>query len=376
MAPKPPQTKTLLLIDMAHTSVGVLPRMLAAWRETLADDTSNERSFESAVRLMRKLVAKANAAGYPAWDAVHCSVGTPWVLSSVRTAQYTSEKPVLVTNRLLQDIDDKDLERFFSITPEAAGFADHRHILEHQRLSVAVNGHQLMQPIGQRAKEVACTYLITGMDPDQYDQLQSALLVVTHREASIVSVQTTQWKSIRTHMQGAQQYVLFDFHGGFGECMVVKDGVMTITAVTPLAEEQYQSDLQRALEVAPHEIRTMMAMRDAGTLRDDVLERISDAEVSLRSQYQQQLHVLLESVVSYGLLPNQAFFLTGLGESFFGSLLAAPQFADMTVLRSPFVPTPITTSLFADVIDTHAITKKDVALVLLALSCLSAYNNQ
>lgn len=384
MAPKTPKTKTTLLIDIAHTSVGVAvlahtegiqPRMLATWRESLIEDTALDRSFDTAVRLMRKLVGKANTAGYPVWDEVHCSVGTPWVLSNVRTAQYTSEKPVVVTKRLLQEIDDRDLERFFSVTPEAAGFADHRQLLEHQRLTVTVNGHRLQDPLGQRAKEITCTYLVTGIDPEYFEILQSALFVVTHREATIMSVQTAQWNSMRT-LVGADNYLLIDFHGGFGECMMVKDGVLVHTTATELSEERYLTDIHQALGMQPHELRNMMRLRENGMLRSEIEHQIHNVETGMRIRYQEYVRELLADMSSYGLAPNRVFFLTSMGNTFFARVLADPQNASMTVLRSPLSPTELTVSLFADMIDAHACTKKDTALLLLALASLPTYNKQ
>lgn len=376
MAPKTPTTKTILLIDIAHTSVGVAvvshadgtaPRMLAAWRELLAADPAEERLFDFALRSMRKLVEKANSAGYAAWDEVYCSVGTPWVITHVRSAGYSADKPFIVTEKLLQQIDERDLERFFGKEAHQHAFADHSRIVDHERLVATVNGHHLKNNIGQRAREVESTYLVSGMDPGQYAQLQSAIYVVTHREAAIHAIQYMHWKATR-NLKGADNYLFFDFHGSFGECMVVRDDIIRLTAATAIAEESYVRDIGNSLGIENRSVRRLIDTDRSGVLHDTQARALREADDVLLVRYADEFRYALQSIAEHGLLPNQVFFITDYGAQFFSRLLSSPEFADLTVLHAQLQPVQLTSELLQDRVDTQALSKIDSTLLLSAFA--------
>lgn len=376
MASKQPTTQMTLIIDIAHTSVGVAvlaqtvgmqPRMLAAWREELPHDVAQERLFERALRTMRMLIEKANSAGYASWDTVYCAVGTPWMITHVRSASYQPQKQFVVTEKILHNLDTQDLERFFSKDVYRESFADHRHIVDHQRLVVLANGHRLANAIGHTVRELAVTYLVSGMDYDQYAQLQSAIYLVTHREVVIHASHYLQWKMTST-LKNTDDYLFFDFHGGFGDVLVVRDDILQLTAASALSERRYLSELSEILNITiPETMRRIDASR-RGLLRDDEERLLIEAEDVLFTQFQPFMQEYIQSIGSHGLLPTHTLVLADYGTQLFSRLLSMPQIGVHTVTQAPLKPIILDKTYLGNFIDIHGVLKTDSALAILALA--------
>lgn len=373
------RSKTILLVDIAHNSVGVgvlviangmKPRLLAAWRETFEHlDVSYERMFMVTLRTVRKLIEKANSAGYLHWDDIYCSVGSPWVLTHVRNAKYTRDKAFVVTEKLLTELAQNDIERFFNrAESDLLPFAQHSQMLDHRRIMTRVNGHALKNPIGQRAKEVECAYLVSSINPDNFNELRSALYAVAHREPTIHAVQRTQLEALRL-LQGATNFVLFDFHGGVGECSVVRDNVLTVTATTPISEESYLRDLAGHLGKTVREATVVLDMQAKGMLETALQDKLQQAHRAIADAYTKEFRHVLVAVAEHGLLPNHAFFIADYGSQFFNTLLTSQEYSPLSLLHSPLKPIQLSHIVFHDLVDTNALRRQDTALLLSALVC-------
>ncbi len=376
MASKVPATKTILLIDIAHTSVGVgvlvnttgsIPKLVANWRETVPQDPAEERQFNTTVRIMRKLIEKANAAGYAAWDAVHCGVGTPWVITHVRSLHHAPASSFVVTERLLASLDQQDSERFISRAVYQQSFADHRHILDHRRLAVVVNGHTFPNPIGQRARELNVHYFVSGMNPDYYAQLRSGIYAVTRREATITASSLAQWEGISL-LQGADNYSVLDVHGGFGDCTVVRDRVPALTVATTVSEERYSADVANALQISLRETEQMRDLHARGVLDEASQLRLREAEELVQLRYVPQLHTLFTSITEHGFIPRTVFVVGQSSSAPIARLLELPEFSEYTTTRTPLTPIVVSGSLLADRIDTAALHRVDPALLIASLA--------
>ncbi len=383
MSTKHLQSKTMLLIDIAHASVGVsvlvtaqnaLPRMMASWRETFDHiDPATERMFATTLRVMRKLIEKANAAGFSAWDEIHCSIGSPWVLTHVRSLKYVKDKPFVVTQKLLRQVDDRNIERFFERTASGESPFSGQVILDHERVTTRVNGHVLEKPVGQRAREIESTYLISAIDPEHREAFRSSIFAVTHREPVMHAVQYMQWCAIRA-LKNANNYVLFDFHGGMGEAIVVRDGVPTVTATAPVSEQSYLSDVARGMGITSSELVSLLSLRAKGSLYSDYGERIIDAEKGMMDRYVQSMRSLLVAVAQHGLIPSHAFYVADAGSSFFEAVISSQEYAPLSLINDTLKPIHLSGALFSDTVDTHALVTPDSALLLLTLAV--THNNQ
>ncbi len=371
-------SKTILLIDIAHNSVGAgvlvvtpgfIPQLLATWRETFEHiDPSMERMFENTLRVTRKLIEKANSAGYANWDDIYCCVGSPWVLTHVRTAKYAQDKQFVVTEKLLNDLAQKDLERFFDrIDSDFGSILGNAKVLDHQRIMTRVNGHPMKNPAGQRAREIECSYLVSGMNTDQLSALRSALYAVCHREPTINAVQHTQLQAVQS-LKGAKNYAVFDFHGGIGECSIVRDDTLTVTAATPISEESYLRDLGAGMGKNIREVTVLLDMRRNKVLEASVATRLADIERVIAKQYVGDFRNLLVAVAEHGLIPNHAFFIADIGSEFFEKLLSSHEYAPLTLVHATLKPIQLSVSLLHDTIDSSAAKKQDTALLLSALA--------
>jgi len=377
-------SKTILLVDIAHNSVGVgvlvvapniAPRLLSVWRETFeSTDLVIERVFQTTLRITRKLIEKANAAGYGAWDDVYCSVGSPWVLTHVRTARYARDKQFVVTEKLLNQLVQADQDKFFARAGfGTVPFSNHATILDYDRIATRVNGHTMNNPVGQRARDVECSYLVSGMDSEHIAALRSALYVVGHREPIIHAVQRSQLRAIQT-LQGAKNYALIDFHGGITECSVVRDGVLTVTASTPVSEESYLNDLAHILNKSKREIVSIINMHSRALLDTSTATQLGKAHDQLIERYTRNFRELLVTVAQHGLIPNQVFFVADHSMQFFDKLLLSNEYAPLTVVHGTLRPTPLSASLFGHAIDARAVEVSDTPLVIAALAYSSNHS--
>lgn len=375
------RSKTILLIDVAHNSVGAgvlvvhpgsTPKLLSVWRETFNHaDPSHERMLASTVRIMRKLIEKANASGYAAWDDIYCCIGSPWVLTHVRTASYVNAKQFAVTEKLLNSIADTDMQRFKErLGNDLLPFSEHAMMLDHKRLTVRVNGHAMKQPVGQRARSLECTYLVSGINPDVAAAFRSAVYAVTHREPVLHAVQYAQLQAVKL-LPGADNFVLFDFHGGIGECTVVRDNVLTVTATSPISEESYLADLAKNIGKDIRETIALLGMRSQNMIDHSIADRINEADRQIFDAYIFNFRNMLVAAAEHGLLPNQVFYITDHGEIFFKKLLSAHDYAPLSLLHNPLKPILISRQLFNNRIDDHAVRKHDTAILLAALAYTS-----
>lgn len=375
---KPLPSKTVLLIDIAHNSVGVgvlvtapdtIPRLLATWRETFTHvDPSHERMLQTTMRVMRKLVEKATSAGYGSWDKMYCCIGSPWVLTHVRTASYAQAKQFTVTEKLLASLAEKDTERFTQrLDSGILPFSEHTMVLDHTRIATKVNGHMLQKPVGQRARSVECTYLVSGINPDVAAMIRSSLYAVTHQEPILTAVQHTQLQAFRL-LHGAHNFALFDFHGGIGECIVVRDGVLTVTASSPISEESYLIDMAKNLGKNTRETAMLIGMRAQGTISASLNEQLREAEQRLLDAYVFEFRNMLVAAAEHGLIPNQVFYIADHGDEFFKKLLSSYEYAPLSILHNPLKPILVSRQLFNNRIDDHAVRKHDTAILLAALA--------
>ncbi len=202
------QQKTCAFLDVGSAGIGgavVLlqaeewPQMVYAIHRRLTY-FSTQGSFEPNVKdlfpLIRQVlqeltdVGKRRQGGWQAavssspFDAVVCTVSSPWNRNRVTVLQKNDQEPVEVTESTVRTLLDQEAEKFLRVrSSKSKGVEEDRvkpdKLVGQQILNSRLNGYLTSSVVGQKAKEIEINVLLSSIAGELYDFITAEVPKIT-----------------------------------------------------------------------------------------------------------------------------------------------------------------------------------------------------
>lgn len=255
--------ESALLIDVGSGSVGAAylshggaskPALLHAVRVPTDEHEPAKAVAEAVKRVVTEgapLLRDATGSGHASRAVV--AIASPWQKLHAETVRKEAPAPFSVTNGVLKELTEPKGE-----TP--MGFEK----LDATIIAILLNGYQVREPIGKKAKNAEAVVVTTYAEQRLMDGTRKALRELAHiREASFVSFPWISYEAIRELYPHERDYLILDAAGRATDISVVSRGLLAdsasaakgtriLTARTPNAANGTE-----ALESGVHVIRDL-----------------------------------------------------------------------------------------------------------------------
>lgn len=210
---------------------------------------------------------------YPKYDAIHCCLGEPWIVTSTRTAHLEKRDPFLVNEKLINDLVTRETKLFEQEMAQQYAELPERGLIETGKPVVEINGYRVDRSLYQSKKgipqaqtvDVHITYSITEADIIE-EILEVFLDTVHHTNVVFQSFDHAKVFLLDAMKQGT----ICELGGLTMPCMVVSEKVPTHFASIPASMHTFERALMNLFAVTRSKINTLFAFtRDENILHHE-----------------------------------------------------------------------------------------------------------
>jgi hypothetical protein len=242
---------------------------------------------------------------------VVCVFSSPWYISQTASLKTESEKPIKVTNALVNELITKEEVRF-NTTLEGGNykkyFGSEVVLLERNLVHTAINGYEIGNPVGKNARLLELTLFTSLISETVLRQVESVFYKVFHvRMIECFSYALASWNAVRTLFPAAEDFLFLDVSGETTDASVTIRGAITETISFPFGRATILRSIVKALDVTPETALSLVKMRTAGNLEKKVADGLEKALADISNEWITEFNQTLSDISKKYNLPKKAF---------------------------------------------------------------------
>lgn len=358
--------ESALLIDIGSGSIGAAylsyggarkPALHHAVRMPIAEHDASGAVAEVIKRVVTEgspLLRDATGSGYASRAIV--SIASPWQELRVRTARKESVDPFAVTHGVLAELTEPKDE-------PAMGFSR----LASVTIAILLNGYQVKEAIGKRAKNAEAVTVTTYAEERLMESVKQALREHAHvRAVSVISFPWLSYAAIRDLYPHERDYLILDAAGRATDISVVSRTLLADTATatkgvaTLTSRASHPISGNETLEAGVHVIRDFADASAYETGKQEWLASIKEA---------------LGALAKRQALPRTIFLLADADAlAYVKALMDDPSIRSLWLTDEPLSVLPVRPAELSGRVAADAHDANDLFLLLLAAHALRAEN--
>ena len=267
-------------------------------------------SMASALELAAKAVRDAKVSGI---SEVFCFLGSPWYASQTRTISFTKNNPFNVTESLIKNLVDKEIDLFKKgDLPKYASY-EKMSILENYTIDCILNGYRVPNPFQKNVSSVNLSIFLS-MSPsiilDQMKKIIERHVSFAHRKLFFASTVFSEYLLISNLFVKNDSYLLIDVDGEITDISVVKNNVLEETMSFPVGRNALVRDITTCKHNTQAEATTLIRGYISGHLELTVHEEIEECLSRVRTTWLDSFQDSLTRLAGHLALPRTVFLVT------------------------------------------------------------------
>jgi hypothetical protein len=203
---------TVALFDVGSHSIGgahlLIPRneknisggivsSFSRYETAYSDITDIKMYLKKVLDAVKKVAHTIQSSDIHVPEAVYVLLRAPWVSSETKTILYTKATPFSCTNKLIEELVEKEIE-------EIASSDNGSYIIEKQISSLMLNGYVVENPYNKKTKELTITFTVTRGSKIIIDYIKSGI-------ESSYSKATIYFNSIASAVHNVSEKYIYPF---------------------------------------------------------------------------------------------------------------------------------------------------------------------
>jgi hypothetical protein len=237
--------KIAIVFDVGSSSVGVAaiilsshgkPKVVFSAREQMVfqEDLKFDRLVSSMLGTLEKVARTLERVALPPHSGKSFSVffASPWYASQTRISKNTFAVPTLITDKLLHDIQEKEVEDFKAF--EMKNLGKDAMVIERQNIQVKLNGYETSAPEGKVASTLQTSLYISIAPQKIVHAVKEKISGIFHnRSVSFYTFSFSSFAVVRDIFFHKKSFFSLDISGEVTDVSIVRDNVLQETRTFP-----------------------------------------------------------------------------------------------------------------------------------------------
>lgn len=342
--------KIAILFDVGSSSVGVAavalfphskPKVLFSAREQMVFQenlkfdrfvSSMLSTFEKAGRTLEHFTLPPNSG-----KTFLVFFASPWYASQTRVSKTTFPSPTLVTDTLLQSIQEKEVEDFKTLEMEKLG--KDALVIETQNVQVKLNGYETAVPEGKTASLLETSVYVSIVPQKIAHAVKEKISGLFHnRSVSFHTFSFSSFAVMRDIFFHKKSFFFMDISGEVTDVSIVRDNVLQETRTFPQGKNFLLRKIAEVLGASHAEALSYFTMAVSKKLEKEEDQKIKkimkDAGGAWLSEFRNSVYALSQDG---GFLPHDMFFTADADVSaWFGENIQDQEMPEITIAEKTF----------------------------------------
>jgi len=242
-------------------------------------------------------------------EEIVCVVASPWYLSETRTIKMSKENPFVFTKRIAEDLFQKELsylDQMYKI--KYAGAESESEVIEHNVMSVSLNGYPVNDPYGKRCRSIEMNMIISLSPKVCLDKIRKVLTKVYHSTpVSFSSFAMSSYIAVRDRYVTPDSYLLLDISGEITDVGIVSKGVLKATLSFPFGKKTFFKYMCTKLDVELRDAQELFNLHSSGMISEKHKDKLVPLFKSIESSWSESFRQCIGTLPHVLTLPGTIF---------------------------------------------------------------------
>lgn len=238
-----------------------------------------------------------------------CVMASPWYLSETRTVKMSKEHSFVFTNRLADELFQKEIDSLKEKYQTKYGGVDSApEIIEHQVMGVSLNGYSIPDPIGKKSKSVEMNIIMSLSPKLCLDKIKRTLSKTYHSTpVSFSSFAVASYIAVRDRYISTNSYLLLDISGEITDVGIVSKGILKATLSFPFGKKTFFKYMCSKLEIELRDAKELFSLYSSGTISKKLKDKLDPLFKSIEGSWGEALRECIGTLPRTLTLPGTIF---------------------------------------------------------------------
>lgn len=338
------------MFDVGSSSVGVAaimlspqskPKVLFSAREQMVfqENLKFDRFVSSMLGTLEKAGRTLEGVTLPPHSGKTFSVffSSPWYASQMRVSKKTFAAPTLVTEKLLQDIQKKEVEDFTTFEMEKLG--KDAAVIEAQNVQVKLNGYETAAPEGKLASMLQTSVYVSIVPKKIVHAVTEKISGIFHsRSVSFHTFSFSSFAVIRDIFFHQKDFFFLDISGEVTDVSIVWDNVLEETRTFPQGKNFLLRKIAAGFGASHEEALSFFTMAASKKLAEKEEQKVKKIMMEAGREWLSEFRGSLYSLSrDGGFLPHDIFFTADADVSaWFAENIQDQEMSEITLAEKTF----------------------------------------
>ncbi len=320
-----------------------IPTILFSKREplTFMPSADSEKLIDYTVKLIKSLAADIAKNGKIDNNRIYCVFAAPWFVAQTKVIKDSQLKPCTVTKNSIDTIVKKEQDQFNELV-KSGKYADilgsDSIIMEKKILKTKLNGYEVDDPIGKKAKELELTVFSSYISKGILEQIDVAVRSsLVAKSIEHVSYAMASWGGCRAVFPEVFDHFFIDVSGENTDVSLVLKDVLVENASFPIGRSSLLRAIVKDLNITPDVALSYLKMSLEKTLDNKSTDEMQKIFSAFTAEWRNGFFAVLSEFQKNYTLPSSIFLTVDQDCSgFFVDSLRASTPIEMNVPQNSF----------------------------------------
>ncbi len=245
-----------------------------------------------------------------------CFLSSPWYVSRVHLSRIERQDPITVTEHFLDDVISSEAKDFTVSLKEKEKeqiLSGRVSLMEHKIFGVALNGYQVTNPYGKRARQIEVTSYLSLVSSDLRQKIED----IVHAFAHVSQLQFTSFpvalqSFVDSHFPHEEEYALFDITAEMTDMALVRDGKIVFVEAFAQGKNTLVRKVSEAFNIGPDLALSFIHLFAEKKMESDLNSRMEKIVSEVGDMWAKDFNDLIQNKESV-LFPKKVFITTDEG---------------------------------------------------------------
>jgi len=262
----------VLVFDIGSASVGGalfymqengMPKIIFSVREIipLEKEINFDRFLSLTLKSLEIVAGKICLAGLGAPDKIFCTLLSPWYASQVRTINFDKNTPFTFTSKFADNLVQNEIKLFEDEYATNKEDRNDINLIELKNMKVLLNGYDMPDPLGQKAKELEMTLFVSMSSEQILNKIKETVGRHFHsKKMKFISFVLASFSVVREMFAHQDNFLLVDVGGEITDISMIKKDILCNSISFPVGSNYMTRKVAGALNCTLDEARSYISL--------------------------------------------------------------------------------------------------------------------
>lgn len=288
-----------------------IPTIIKSVRNDIAfhDELDFNIFLKDMLSALKKTTDSLYDAKLGAPDEIVCVLASPWYLSETRVIKMSREHSFVFTNKLADEMLEKEITSLNSIYEKKYGGAKSTpEVVEHHVMGVSLNGYLVNEPIGMHSRSVEMHMVISLSPKSCLDEIRDTISKTFHHiPVSFASFAVCSYLAVREKYVTPDSYLLLDIGGEVTDVSIITKGILKASLSFPFGKRTFFKYICTKLEIELRDAVEIFNMFSTNTLSERKKKKVEPLFKSIENSWGEAFRQCIGTLPHTLTLPGTIF---------------------------------------------------------------------